>query len=164
MYILGLCNDETSSACLMKDGDIIAAVSEERFTRVKMDNSFPSQSIQYCLDFEGITLDQIDAIGYAWQKGFSQTLLSDYVNRAIELSSDKKALEIFLDRIQWEINQDQIKRSEFDNWIKENVDLKNTQVLDFYHHQAHAASAAFFSPFGKSIDIQKTHSISSTQD
>jgi carbamoyltransferase len=151
MYILGLCNDETSSACLMKDGNIIAAVSEERFTRVKMDNSFPSQSIQYCLDFGGITLDQIDAIAYAWQKGFSQTLLGDYVNRAIELGSDKEALEIFLSRIQWEINQDQIKRSEFDNWIKENVDLRSTQVLDFYHHQAHAASAAFFSPFNSGI-------------
>ena len=41
MYILGICNDETASACLLKNGEIIAAASEERFTRVKQDNSFP---------------------------------------------------------------------------------------------------------------------------
>jgi len=54
----------------MKNGLVIAAASEERFTRVKMDNSFPSYSIQYCLDFEGITLKEVNAIGYAWSKGF----------------------------------------------------------------------------------------------
>ena len=49
MFFLGICNGETSSACLFSGGDLIAACSEERFTRKKMDDSFPLNSIKYCL-------------------------------------------------------------------------------------------------------------------
>ena len=151
MYILGICNDETASACLMKNGVVLAAVSEERFTRVKMDNSFPSRSIQYCLDFEGITLKEVHVISYAWSKGFSADLLKPYIDRAIDFHNDEKALEIFNDRIKLEITQDSQKRSEFDNWVTENIDVRNTQVRNYYHHEAHAASAAFFSPFDTGV-------------
>jgi len=151
LYVLGICNAETSSACLMKNGLVIAAASEERFTRVKMDNSFPSYSIQYCLDYEGITLKDVNAIGYAWSKGFSPTLLKLYIDRAVDLQGDEKALDIYHDRINWEILQDSKKRSEFDKWVSENIDYKKTQVFDFYHHEAHAASAAFLSPFDEGV-------------
>jgi len=106
MYILGICNAETASACLMKNGLVVAAASEERFTRVKMDSSFPSSSIQYCLDFEGISLNRVNAIGYAWSKGFSPNLLESYIHRAVDLQGDEKALNIYHDRIKWEILQD----------------------------------------------------------
>ena len=49
MTILGIANDETASACIIKDAELIAAASEERFTRVKMDNSWPENAINYCL-------------------------------------------------------------------------------------------------------------------
>jgi len=151
MYILGICNAETASACLMKNGLVVAAASEERFTRVKMDSSFPSSSIQYCLDFEGISLNRVNAIGYAWSKGFSPNLLESYIHRAVDLQGDEKALNIYHDRIKWEILQDIEKRSEFDKWVAENIDHKNTQVFDYYHHEAHAASAAFLSPFDEGV-------------
>ena len=151
MYVLGICNDETASACLMKNGVVVAAVSEERFTRKKMDNSFPSRSIQYCLDFEGITLKQLNAISYAWSKGFHPSLLRTYVDRAIELKNNEIALGIFHDRIKWEIAQDEKKRSEFDNWVSQNINVSKTPVLDYYHHEAHAASASFLSPFDAGV-------------
>src|SRR5690625_2118256 len=62
MIILGIANDETASACLVKDAKVIAAASEERFTRIKMDNSWPENAISYCLDYAGITLDEVDII------------------------------------------------------------------------------------------------------
>ena len=50
MYTLGICNDETASACIFLDGELLGAVSEERFTRIKMDNSFPINSINFLLN------------------------------------------------------------------------------------------------------------------
>ena len=65
MKILGICNGDTSSACLMSDGEIVAAVSEERFSRVKMDDSFPLRSIGYCLEHVNLSLNELDAISYS---------------------------------------------------------------------------------------------------
>ena len=53
-----------SAAALIRDGDIIAAAQEERFTRVKHDHRFPVQAIQYCLQEGGIQADQLDYIGF----------------------------------------------------------------------------------------------------
>lgn len=151
MYILGVCNDETSSACLMKDGVVVAAASEERFSRNKMDDSFPSRSIQFCLDFAGIVLNQLDAVAYSWSKGFPSDLLTTYIDRALTLQSDPKALEIFFDRIHWERLQDKRKKEEFEKWVEAHIDQTKIRVLDFYHHEAHAASASFLSPFDSGV-------------
>ena len=61
MYNLGIsCYYHDSAAALLKDGHVIAAVEEERFSRKKFDDSFPYKAIQWCLDEEGITPDQIN--------------------------------------------------------------------------------------------------------
>lgn len=151
MYILGICNDETASACLMKDGRIVAAASEERFSRIKMDSSFPNESIKFCLDFAGIAITDIEAIAYAWHKGFSTDLLENYLNRLADLQNDDLSLSILKERIYWELHRDSSKRLEFDDWIAQNIDVRRTQVMDFYHHEAHAASASFLSPFNSGI-------------
>ena len=49
IYTLGICNDETSSVCFFINGLLVSAVSEERFSRKKHDNSFPKKSINYVL-------------------------------------------------------------------------------------------------------------------
>ena len=59
MYILGITNGETSSACLLNDQNLIAAASEERFSRKKLDNSFPNKSIDYVLLEGKINLSQV---------------------------------------------------------------------------------------------------------
>ena len=53
-----------SAACLVRDGEIIAAAQEERFTRRKNDSTFPRRSIAYCLDEGGVDLDSVDYVGF----------------------------------------------------------------------------------------------------
>ena len=53
-----------SAACLVADGEIIAAAQEERFSRVKHDAGFPKNAVRYCLKESGLTPDQIDYVGF----------------------------------------------------------------------------------------------------
>ena len=63
MLILGIsCFYHDAAAAIIEDGIVIAATQEERFTRIKHDEQFPSHSIQYCLDEVGIQIHQLDAI------------------------------------------------------------------------------------------------------
>ena len=117
MKLIGICNDETASACLMVDGEVICAASEERFTRIKYDNSFPLKSISFCLDYYNITLADIDVVTYAWAKGFDPNLLQNYLSLGIQYVNDADALTIMSDRIKWEIDQDKQNRKEFDQWV-----------------------------------------------
>ena len=67
MYILGLATMGESAAALLKDGILIAAVEEERLTRVKHEGCFPIRSISYCLTRAGISLSDIDHVAIYWQ-------------------------------------------------------------------------------------------------
>ena len=65
MYILGIsCFYHDSSAALLKDGKIVAAAQEERFTRKKHDTQFPINAIKYCLKSQNISIDDINYIGF----------------------------------------------------------------------------------------------------
>ena len=64
-YVLGISAFyHDSSAVLMKNGEILAAVQEERFTRKKFENSFPENAIEYCLKEAKIDINQVHAIGF----------------------------------------------------------------------------------------------------
>lgn len=66
-YVLGInyfAHD--SAAALLKDGEIIFAGAEERFSRVRKDNSFPKRAIQASLDYAGIEISALDAIAFGW--------------------------------------------------------------------------------------------------
>ena len=65
MITLGICNDETSSACVFDRGELTAAASEERFSRKKMDNSFPIAAIEYVLSHMNMKLMEVDQIAYS---------------------------------------------------------------------------------------------------
>ena len=153
MKILGIANDETSSACLVIDNKVISAVSEERFSRVKMDNSFPYKSINYVLKNSNLDLASIDYIGYGWKKGFEeQKHLLMYADRIIyEALKNPSGIEALRERMKSEIQQDGIKRKEFDNWITENS-LSN-KVVFFNHHECHSISAFACSPFDEALVI-----------
>ena len=99
MKILGICNSETASACLMVDGEIICAASEERFTRIKLDSSFPINSIKFCLNYLNIDLQEIDVVAYSFAKGFHQDLIQKYVSLGANYGSDLSATNIILERI-----------------------------------------------------------------
>lgn len=153
MTILGIANDETASACIVKDAKLIAAASEERFTRVKMDNSWPSNAITYCLAVAGISLHDIDVIAYGWSAGFNaDEQLLPYFDRVLfEARNNPDGLDIFRERIDTEIQQDRKKRDEFWNFVDENG-LRD-KAFSYDHHESHAYSAYSCSPFDNSLVV-----------
>ncbi len=67
MFFLGVCNANDSGAALLVDGQLIASISEERLSRIKGHRVFPQKSIQFCLDFAGISVDEVDYVACgAW--------------------------------------------------------------------------------------------------
>ncbi len=142
MYILGLsCFYHDSAAALVRDGVLVAAAEEERFTRKKHDQSFPKNSIKFCLNFEGITLDQVDAIIF-YDKPFLKfdRLLETYFNYApFGLRTFLKAIPLWLKE---KIYFKKLVRNEF-----KNIGEKIPPIFFSEHHLSHAASAYYPSPF-----------------
>ena len=126
-----------SAACLLVDGRIAAAAQEERFTRVKHDERFPSQAVAYCLREAGLTIDQVDAIGF-YEKPLVkfERLLESYLASAPRgLRSYLMAMPLWLGRKLW--MADEIAS-----------ELGTTKDILFGdHHESHAASAFYPSPF-----------------
>ena len=161
-YILGISAlYHDSAACLIKGEAIIAAAQEERFTRKKHDAAFPKEAIKYCLKEAGITLDEVEHLGF-YDKPFLkfERLLETY------LSETPRGFKSFVMAIPV--------------WLKEKLFLKDTLIKEFLnlqceldstinkedkkqfkalkekitnkllfaeHHQSHAASAFYPSPF-----------------
>jgi carbamoyltransferase len=139
MYILGIsCHYHDSAACLLKDGRVIAAAQEERFSRVKHDAAFPVNAIQYCLDFAGISGSQLDYAVFN-EKPF---LKFERIIKSI-LATYPLSGGVFQETI---INWMTVKL-----WIKalieEKLDLPAEKVLFCQHHLSHAAASFFCSPF-----------------
>ena len=138
-YILGIsCFYHDAAACLIKDGQLVAAAAEERFTRKKHDNNFPSNAIAYCLKEASIEEKDIDAVGF-----YEKPLLK--FERIVEVAANTwpKSYKSFISAIpQW-------LRKKL--WIKENIqkELKNFKGEIYFteHHVAHAASSYLVSPF-----------------
>ncbi len=137
-YILGISAFyHDSAACLVKDGEILAAAQEERFTRKKHDSSFPANAIRYCLQEAGISVKDLSTVGF-YDKPFLkfERILLTYLSFAPRgLRSFLKAMPL---------------------WLKEKIFLKeliqkelsfNGEILFCEHHQSHGASAFFPSPF-----------------
>ncbi|MFQ5702343.1 MAG: carbamoyltransferase, partial [Acidobacteriota bacterium] len=69
MYVLGVnYYDHDSSAVLLKDGEVLCAIAEERLSRIKKDHSFPRRSIRFCLEQAGIEYRDVDHVAFGWQK------------------------------------------------------------------------------------------------
>ena len=133
-----------SAACLIEDGRIIAAAQEERFTRKKHDADFPKNAIQYCLDAGGIGLDQVDHVAF-YEKPFLkfERLLETYVAFAPHgFRSFLMAMPLWLkEKLFQKIElRDALKKLGADTGIED-------RLLFAEHHQSHAASVFFTSPF-----------------
>ena len=92
MIILGInYHHPDSSACLLKDGNIIAAVEEERFTRIKHFAGFPENSIRFCLEFNNIKFSEIDyvALNFNPNSNLKQKILYTFKN-ILKLSTIRK--------------------------------------------------------------------------
>ncbi len=140
MYILGIsCFYHDSSACLLKEGIIVAAAQEERFTRKKHDTSFPINSIKYCLESQKITIAQIDYIGF-YEKPFLK--FERVLHQHLEMFP--LSLKTFLSSLPSWINE----KLRVPKIIKKKLGYKK-DVLFIEHHLAHAASSFLASPFKK---------------
>ena len=138
MYILGISSYyHDSAACLLKDGEIIAAAQEERFTRKKHDQNFPSNAIKYCLSEAGINSSDLEIVAF-YDKPFLkfERILETYLAFAPKgLGSFLKAIPLWIKKKLW------IKEL-----IKDELDYSGT-ILFPEHHASHAASAFYASPF-----------------
>ena len=148
-YILGISAFyHDSAATLLKNGDIIGAVQEERFTRIKNDENFPTNSIEYLLDHAGIKLANIDYVVF-YEKPFLK------FNRLIEvyLAFAPNGLLQFLKSMPIWIKQKLFQKNIIENKLREIDKDFNTEnkILFSEHHLSHAASAFYPSPFNRAI-------------
>ena len=148
MYILGISAFyHDSAACLIDDGEIIAAAQEERFTRIKYDANFPVNAITYCLDEVNLKPDKIDYIVF-YDKPFLkfERLLETY------LAFAPRGFQNFVTSVPIWVKEKLFQKSLIiknlrDLWGKE---IDWTERLIFSeHHLSHAASAFFPSPFNE---------------
>jgi len=146
MYILGISAFyHDSAACLLKDGEIIAAAQEERFTRKKHDDGFPHHAILYCLKEAGIAAKDIDNVVF-YEKPFVkfERLLETYLAFAPKgFASFAKAMPVW---IKDKLFQKSALIKELKSTLDESVDWSE-RLLFSEHHLSHAASAYYPSPF-----------------
>ena len=133
-----------SAAALVRDGEIVAAAQEERFTRKKNDSEFPKNAIAYCLNEAGIKLDEVDYVGF-----YDKPLLT--FNRLLEtyLSFAPRGLPSFVKAIPVWVKEKILQKNLILKGVNE-LDLGTTdedKILFGFHHHSHAASAFYPSPF-----------------
>ena len=138
MYILGISAFyHDSAACLLKDGAILSAAQEERFSRKKGDHAFPRRSINYCLKHAGITGKDLAYVVF-YDKPFLkfERILETYLNYTpVGIKSFIKAMPLWIKEKLW-----------MKEFIKKELGFEGT-ILFPEHHESHAASAFYSSPF-----------------
>jgi carbamoyltransferase len=145
MYILGIsAYYHDSAACLIYNDEIVAAAHEERFTRIKQDESFPVNAIKYCLDEVGITLNELEVIVY-YEKPFLkfERLIESYYHFApLGLPSFVKSIPVW-------VREKLFIKDEIYKQLKNVGDYSRKKVKLYFseHHLSHAASAYFASGF-----------------
>ncbi|MBD3305417.1 hypothetical protein GF339_03485 [candidate division KSB3 bacterium] len=126
-----------SAACLVQDGELVAAAQEERFTRKKHDHGFPHNALQYCLQERGLKPADLDYVAF-YDKPFIkfERLLETYLAYAPRgINSFVKAMPLWIKQKLW------IK-----SLISDDIGFKG-KILFPEHHESHAASAFFPSPY-----------------
>ncbi|MFQ5700618.1 MAG: carbamoyltransferase [Acidobacteriota bacterium] len=128
-----------SAACLLRDGAILAAASEERFSRKKHDSGFPAHAIRYVMDEAKVEAEDIDYIGF-YDKPlvkFERILITYIGTFPRSFPSFRKAIPLWLKEKLW-----------VPNTIRKKLDYDG-EILFGEHHMSHAASAFLVSPFEK---------------
>jgi carbamoyltransferase len=137
-----------SASALIDSGRVVAAAQEERFTRKKHDADFPENAITYCLKEAGVELDEIDFVAF-YDKPFLkfERLLETYLSFAPRgFKSFNAAMPVWLRE---KLFQKELLKKKFKQF-SQNFDWQN-KLLFAEHHQSHAASAFFPSPFEEAI-------------
>jgi carbamoyltransferase len=127
-----------SAACLVRDGEIVAAASEERFTRVKGDASFPSEAVAFCLEHAGIGIADLSCVGFYDKPLLKfERILETYVGVSPRgFGSFLKAGPLWIK-----------EKLYMDRELRDSLEGYEGQILYAEHHESHAASAFYPSPF-----------------
>lgn len=144
MYILGLTTLGDSAASLIKDGELVAAAEEERFSRKKHHSGFPYKAIQYCLDYAGITLKDVEHVGHYWKPWILRHKAMQAVKAAFVSRDMFKARA---DRGVTQVSESYLGMFKHAKRLREHFGESDFKFHFLEHHQCHAASAFFVSPF-----------------
>lgn len=141
MYILGInAYHGGASACLIRDGQLIAAVEEERFSRIKYQAGFPVRAIRFVLDEAGIQPQDLDHIG------ISRNPNANLMKKALFAFQRRPSLKFVTDRL-----QNSLKVGDLKTVFGEQLGVKASELKAHFHnvehHRAHMASAFLVSPF-----------------
>ncbi|MFQ5493294.1 MAG: carbamoyltransferase [Candidatus Dojkabacteria bacterium] len=144
MYILGIsCFYHDASAVLLKDGSVVAAANEERFTRIKHDPAFPEKAVEFCLRSQSKTINDVDQVGFyekplnKFERVMSQHLQMFPFSYKVFLNSTPSWLKTKIRIL---------------NIIRKKLKYKKNVVF-VNHHLAHAASAFLPSPFKRAAIV-----------
>ena len=132
-----------SSACILKDGNLIAAVEEERFRRIKHWAGFPDLSIKYCLSAANCTLDQVDHIA------INQNPTSNLIKKILHSIKTKPSLDLISDKLFKRVKKLSVKNL----LLKSNLLGFQGKVHWIDHHLAHLASSYYVSGMEKALSV-----------
>jgi carbamoyltransferase len=139
LYVLGIsCYYHDAAACLLRDGEIVAAAEEERFSRIKHDYGFPTQAIHFCLEQAGIQGADLDYVVF-FEKPFRK------LDRILmtTLQTYPHSWKVFRESmISWMLDKMWISTT-----LQSELGISKDKVLFSEHHLSHAASAYLCSPF-----------------
>ena len=144
MYILGInAYHGDSSACLLKDGIVVCATEEERIRRIKHWAGFPSQAIKFCLEDEGITIEQVDYIT------ISRDPKANFYKKILHALRYSMSISAIWDRLGNSKKVSSVKQ-ELANLFHLPIASIKAEVHNIEHHRSHIASSFFASPFKES--------------
>ncbi|HEO66113.1 MAG TPA: hypothetical protein ENI73_09630, partial [Spirochaetes bacterium] len=160
MYILGITTMGESAAALLKDGILVAAVEEERLSRIKHDGSFPLKSIKYCLDEENIKMADIDHIAIYWQPWRVKTRAYGILSKLFTRPKQ------FISKLSFAIREFMPSTSNTESYDGSWSDLFRVKLIlrnEFGsfkgkvhyldHHKCHIASTFYASPFDEAAIV-----------
>src|SRR5262252_6833687 len=127
-----------SSAALVIDGKVVAAAQEERFTNIKHDSGLPLQAVRFCLDYAGLTIDEIDHIVFYEKplQRFERLLVTHLAEFPKGGGQFVSSIGRWLSRRLWMKNE----------WVRE-LGCRADQILCSEHHLSHASAAFLHSPY-----------------
>jgi carbamoyltransferase len=146
MNIVGLTTLGDAAATVIRDGEVVAAAEEERFSRVKHHCGFPYSALQYCLDEAGIGIADVDHVALYWKPWI---LAHKAWQAARSLAISPNMFKARVDRGVSQVSQSYLGMLKLPRLIRQQFGPSDFRFHYFEHHMSHAASAFFVSPFDR---------------
>ncbi|OEU69679.1 MAG: hypothetical protein BA863_12060 [Desulfovibrio sp. S3730MH75] len=153
MNVLGVCNANVSGATLIIDGEVVASVNEERFTRVKNQRAFPEKSIQYCLEYSGLSVCDVDYVACGAWAGISDDFIPQCVDEVMDFcQKDENSRKMISERTRVAVERDLMFKQELIDGLG-SLGFARERLSFYDHHLSHAATAFYPSPFDEALVV-----------